>query len=102
MITLRDGGSAGFVTVTGQILMAAHSPSRAHKEPLCTFPYRSTYDAVLVLEPADDEAGRELSSRLEDVAHSKHMAPGLSRLSSWQGPRRVPPGGDRPDDRGLT
>jgi hypothetical protein len=72
MITLRDGGSAGFVTVTGQILMAAHSPSRAHKEPLCTFPYRSTYDAVLVLEPADDEAGRELSSRLEDVAHSKH------------------------------
>jgi hypothetical protein len=26
MITLRDGGSAGFVTVTGQILMAAHSP----------------------------------------------------------------------------
>jgi hypothetical protein len=33
MTTLRDGGSAGFVTVTGQILMATHSPSRAHKEP---------------------------------------------------------------------
>lgn len=31
MITLRDGGSAGFVTVTGQILMAAHSASRAQK-----------------------------------------------------------------------
>jgi hypothetical protein len=32
MITIRDDGSAGFVTVTGQILMA-HSPSQAHKEP---------------------------------------------------------------------
>jgi len=54
-------------------------------------PGTGTCHVVLVLEPADDEAGRELSSRLEDVAHSKHMAPGLSHSSSRQGPRRVPP-----------
>jgi len=36
MITVRDGGSAGFVTVTGQIPMTVHSPSRAHNEqPIC-------------------------------------------------------------------
>jgi hypothetical protein len=33
MITLRDGASSGFVTVTGQILMVAHSPSPARTLP---------------------------------------------------------------------
>ena len=54
-------------------------------------PGTATYHAVLVLELADDEAGQELSSRLDDVALASTMAPGLSRSSSRQGPRRVPP-----------
>ena len=55
-------------------------------------PGTATYHAVLVLEPADDEAGRELSSRLEDVAHSKHNGAGAQPLVLTAGPKtRAPP-----------
>ena len=65
-------------------------------------PGTATYHAVLVLEPADGEAGRELSSRLEDVAHSKHNGAGAQPLVLTAGPKTRAPRGDRPDDRGLT
>ena len=54
-------------------------------------PGTGTCHAVLVLEPADDEAGRELSSRLEDVAHGKRNGAGTQPLVLTAGPRRVPP-----------
>ena len=49
-------------------------------------PGTGTCHVVLVLEPADDEAGRELSSRLEDVAHSKHNGAGTQPLVLTAGP----------------
>src|SRR6266576_1806073 len=61
------------------------------RPPLVRPPGTATYHAGLVLEPADYEAGRELSSRLEDVAHSKHNGAGAQSLVLTAGPRRVPP-----------
>ncbi len=62
-------------------------------------PGTGTYHAVLVLEPADDEAGRELSSGLEDVAHSTHNGAGAQPLVLTAGHKTRPPGDDRLDDR---